>query len=253
MAYSNIDAIRQALLQESLSNLGGQNVKGLLSPTQTPLQAGLLGAMTQLQPYTGYTTTPTTFGQSIGAALMGGASGVQRQKESDLTRALKGLELYGKLSPNLTEFQKNVKRFNELDSIPEDKRTQSEKNEYDFIKDRLEKTPPKENLLDIVKGAYAKNPEDRSQFEIDSIEKWKKEADLYQLLASNISSQGDNIPTNNANQQNETDYKIYNTMEPQQILESMNNVDDAEAEKIYDSLDSDIKEKVIELYNNYKS
>ncbi len=56
----SVDAIRSALLQESLGRLGGAgNIQGLLAPTQTPLQAGLLGAMKQLQPYTGYTTTPT--------------------------------------------------------------------------------------------------------------------------------------------------------------------------------------------------
>ena len=176
MAYSNIEAIRQALLQESLSNLGGQDVKGLLAPTQTALQAGLLGGMQQLAPYTGYTTTPTTFGQSIGATLMGAASGVQKQKESDLTRALQGIELYGKLAPNLTEFQKNVKRFNEIDAIPEEKRTTSEKNEYSFLKDRLTDSS-KETLSDftlsVIKKAEDTGYESLSQVEKDAYDRWK--------------------------------------------------------------------------------
>lgn len=94
-----VDSIRQALLQP-FSNLSAKDVKGLLAPTQTPLQAGLLGAMQGLQPYTGYTKTPSTFGQAIGSALMGAAGGVQQQKESNLTRALQGLQLYGDLKPD---------------------------------------------------------------------------------------------------------------------------------------------------------
>jgi len=100
--YTNtpiIDSIRQALIQP-LSNLSAKDVKGLLAPTQTPLQAGLLGAMQGLAPYTGYTTTPTTFGQAIGSALTGAAGGVQQQKESNLNRALQGLKLYGDLKPD---------------------------------------------------------------------------------------------------------------------------------------------------------
>lgn len=94
-----VDSIRQALLQP-FANLSAKDVKGLLAPTQTPLQAGLLGAMQGLQPYTGYTKTPSTFGQAIGSALMGAAGGVQQQKESNLTRALQGLKLYGDLKPD---------------------------------------------------------------------------------------------------------------------------------------------------------
>ena len=100
--YTNtpiIDSIRQALIQP-LSNLSAKDVKGLLAPTQTPLQAGLLGAMQGLAPYTGYTTTPITFGQAIGSALTGAAGGVQQQKESNLNRALQGLKLYGDLKPD---------------------------------------------------------------------------------------------------------------------------------------------------------
>lgn len=138
MATMSVDAIRSALLQESLGRLGGAGgVKGLLAPTQTPLQAGLLGAMQQLQPFTGYTTTPTTFGQAIGAGLMGAAGGVQEQKTSDLSRALQGLELYSALGDDDTEFQQNVKRFNKIDAIPEGERSQSEKNEYSILQNKL--------------------------------------------------------------------------------------------------------------------
>jgi hypothetical protein len=121
MATMSVDAIRSALLQESLGRLGGAGgVKGLLTPTQTPLQAGLLGAMQQLQPFTGYTTTPTTFGQAIGAGLMGAAGGVQQQKESDLARALQGLKLYGDLKPDeLTGKALEIKYYTDRGFTPQ--------------------------------------------------------------------------------------------------------------------------------------
>ena len=76
-----------------------QQLQGLLKPQQTTLQSGLLGAMQGLAPYTGYTTTPTTFGQAISGALTGAAGGIQQQKQSDLATALQGLELFSKFQP----------------------------------------------------------------------------------------------------------------------------------------------------------
>jgi len=51
-----------------------EQLKSLLSPQQTQLQAGLLGSAQALQPYMGYTTTPTTFGQAAVGALTGAGS-----------------------------------------------------------------------------------------------------------------------------------------------------------------------------------
>lgn len=76
-----------------------QQLQSLLKPQQTTLQSGLLGAMQGLAPYTGYTTTPTTFGQAISGALTGAAGGIQQQKQSDLATALQGLELFSKFQP----------------------------------------------------------------------------------------------------------------------------------------------------------
>jgi len=251
MAYSNIEAIRQALLQESLSNLGGQNIKGLLSPTQTALQAGLLGGMQQLAPYTGYTTTPTTIGQSIGAALMGAAGGVQKQKESDLTKALQGLELYGKLAPNLTDFQKNVKRFNEIDAIPEEQRTQSEKNEYSFLKDRLTDSS-KETLSDFTLSVIKKKQkgEKLSAVEEDAYNKWRKEGDIWSLMAQSMGMDIEQ-PTE-PTEPTKADFDRFKSYPAQEILNIMNNLNDKDANDLYDSLDDDKRDELDILYNNIK-
>jgi hypothetical protein len=87
------DLIKQYMGAISQNLPSPQQLQGLLKPQQTTLQSGLLGAMQGLAPYTGYTTTPTTFGQAISGALTGAAGGIQQQKQSDLAKALQGLEL----------------------------------------------------------------------------------------------------------------------------------------------------------------
>ena len=82
-----------------------EQLKGLLQPQQTQLQAGLLGAAQALQPYMGYTTTPTTFGQAAAAGLTGAAGGIQQKQQSDLTRALQGLNVYSAIK-DFTEKEK---------------------------------------------------------------------------------------------------------------------------------------------------
>jgi hypothetical protein len=87
------DFLKQYMGSLSQNLPSPQELQGLLKPQQTRLQAGLLGAMQGIAPYTGYTTTPTTFGQAISGALTGAAGGIQQKQESDLARALQGLEL----------------------------------------------------------------------------------------------------------------------------------------------------------------
>jgi len=82
-----------------------EKLKGLLQPQQTQLQAGLLGAAQALQPYMGYTTTPTTFGQAAVGALTGAAGGIQQKEQSDLARALQGLNVYSAIK-DVTEKEK---------------------------------------------------------------------------------------------------------------------------------------------------
>lgn len=93
------DLIKQYMGAISQNLPSPQQLQGLLKPQQTTLQSGLLGAMQGLAPYTGYTTTPTTFGQAISGALTGAAGGIQQQKQSDLATALQGLELFSKFQP----------------------------------------------------------------------------------------------------------------------------------------------------------
>jgi hypothetical protein len=180
MATMSVDAIRSALLQESLGRLGGAGgVKGLLTPTQTPLQAGLLGAMQQLQPFTGYTTTPTTFGQAIGAGLMGAAGGVQKQKESDIASALKGLELYSALdTDDDSEFDKQLKEYEKLSLIPQDQRTQQQQLRLDVLTDKLRDQPTKDSLSDftlsVIKKAEEEGMDSLSDVEKDAYNRWKK-------------------------------------------------------------------------------
>ena len=94
-----IDDIRQALISP-FSNLSTEDIKGLLQPQQTKLQAGLLGALQGIQPYMGWSTTPVSLGQAAVGALTGAAGGLQQKQESDLTRALQGLQLYSDLQPD---------------------------------------------------------------------------------------------------------------------------------------------------------
>lgn len=90
-----------------------EQLKGLLAPQQTQLQAGLLGAAQALQPYMGYTTTPTTFGQAAAAGLTGAAGGIQEKQESDLARALQGLNVYSAIK-DVTEKEKPLSTIGKL-------------------------------------------------------------------------------------------------------------------------------------------
>ena len=93
------DFLKQYMGSLSQNLPSPQELQGLLKPQQTRLQAGLLGAMQGIAPYTGYTATPTTFGQAISGALTGAAGGIQKKQESDLAKALQGLELFSKFQP----------------------------------------------------------------------------------------------------------------------------------------------------------
>jgi len=90
-----------------------EQLKGLLAPQQTQLQAGLLGAAQALQPYMGYTTTPTTFGQAAVGALTGAAGGIQEKQQSDLARALQGLNVYSAIK-DVTEKEKPLSTIGKL-------------------------------------------------------------------------------------------------------------------------------------------
>jgi len=256
MATMSVDAIRSALLQESLGRLGGAgNIQGLLAPTQTPLQAGLLGAMKQLQPYTGYTTTPTTFGQAIGAGLMGAAGGVQEQKASDLSRALQGLELYSALGDDDSEFDKQLKEYEQLSLIPQDQRTKQQQLRLDVLTDKLRDQPTKDTLSDftlsVIKKAQEEGMDSLSSVEKDAYERWKKGGgDLFSFLQA-ASGQDTPIPTDSTNGGKETDntFSFAKDFDAQQILNLMISLPDEMAEKLYESLDPEKAEEVSELYS----
>lgn len=107
------------ILQKYLSFLPQpEQLKGLLAPQQTRLQAGLLGAAQALQPYMGYTKIPTTFGQAAVGALTGAATGLQQKEQSDLARALQGLDIYSTIASSIPEekgFESDV--FQEISDI----------------------------------------------------------------------------------------------------------------------------------------
>lgn len=174
-----MDAIRSAILQQSLGAMGGADgVKGLLGPTQTPLQAGLLGAMQQLQPFTGYTTTPTTFGQAAVSALTGAAGGIQQKKESDLSRALQGLEIYSALGDDDSEFDKQLEEYEKLSLIPQDQRTKKQQLRLDVLTDKLRDKPTKDSLSDytlsVIRKADKEGLDSLSDVEKDAYDRWKK-------------------------------------------------------------------------------
>jgi len=249
MATMSVDAIRNALLQESLSRLGGAgNIQGLLAPTQTTLQAGLLGAMKQLQPYTGYTTTPTTFGQAIGAGLMGAASGVQEQKTSDLSRALKGLELYSALDTDDSEFDKQLKEYEKLSLIPEDQRTKQQQLRLDVLTDKLRDQPTKDTLSDFTLSVIKKKQkgEKLSEVEQDAYDRWKKGGgDLFSFLQGASGDSGisqEPIPKEN-------NFNYAKNLSSQTILGMMNDLSDEDALKLYESLDSEKQDEVGLLYS----
>ena len=256
MATMSVDAIRNALLQESLSRLGGAgNIQGLLAPTQTTLQAGLLGAMKQLQPYTGYTTTPTTFGQAIGAGLMGAAGGVQEQKTSDLSRALKGLELYSALdTDDDSEFDKQLKEYEKLSLIPQDQRTKNQQLRLDVLTDKLRDQPTKDTLSDftlsVIKKAQEEGMDSLSDVEKDAYDRWKKGGgDLFSFLQG---ASGDSGISQELPKETDNTFSFAKDFNAQQILNLMNSLPDEMGEKLFESLDPEKAEEVSELYNQIR-
>lgn len=87
---SVLDLMMQQEAMKALENLNKPSKVGLLGQPQSALQAGLLGGLKEIAPYTGYSTTPTTFGQAISGALTGVGSGVQdfqtQQSKENLER-----------------------------------------------------------------------------------------------------------------------------------------------------------------------
>ena len=70
-----------------------QRLQGLLQPQQTRLQAGLLGASSGVLPLMGVRDRPVGIGEVLLAAGTGAQAGLQQKEQSDLARALQGLEL----------------------------------------------------------------------------------------------------------------------------------------------------------------
>lgn len=70
-----------------------QRLQGLLQPQQTRLQAGLLGASSGVLPLMGVRDRPVGLGEVLLAAGTGAQAGIQQKEQSDLARALQGLEL----------------------------------------------------------------------------------------------------------------------------------------------------------------
>lgn len=87
---SILDLMMQQEAMKALENLNKPSRAGLLGQPQSALQAGLLGGLKGIAPYTGYSTTPTTFGQAISGTLTGVGSGVQdfqtQQSKENLER-----------------------------------------------------------------------------------------------------------------------------------------------------------------------
>lgn len=76
-----------------------KQLQSLLSPQQTRLQAGLLGASSGVLPLMGVRDRPVGIGEALLAAGTGAQAGLQQKEQSDLTRALQGLELFSKFQP----------------------------------------------------------------------------------------------------------------------------------------------------------
>jgi hypothetical protein len=245
-----IDELKQALISPFL-NLSSKDVQGLLQPQQTKLQAGLLGALERIQPYMGYTTTPTTFGQAAVSALTGAAGGLQQKQESDLARALQGLQLYSALdTDDDSEFDKQLKEYEKLSLIPQDQRTKQQQLRLDVLTDKLRDQPTKDSLSDftlsVIKKAQEEGIDSLSGVEEDAYNRWKKGGgDLFSFLQGASGDSGmtqEPIPKEN-------NFSYAQNLSPQTILDMMNDLSDDMGEKLYESLDPEKKEKVSELYD----
>jgi hypothetical protein len=82
------------LLKQSMTYMPtADQLKGLLSPQQTRLQAGLLGASSGVLPLMGVRDRPVGLGEVLLAAGTGAQAGLQQKQQSDLTSALQGLSI----------------------------------------------------------------------------------------------------------------------------------------------------------------
>jgi len=88
---SILDLMMQQEAMTALQNLNKPSSAGLLGQPQTALQAGLLGGMKGIEPYTGYTTVPTTFGQAITGAITGAGGGIQDYETAQSKKNLERL------------------------------------------------------------------------------------------------------------------------------------------------------------------
>jgi hypothetical protein len=248
-----IDELKQALISPFL-NLSSKDVQGLLQPQQTKLQAGLLGALQGVQPYMGYTTTPVSFGQAAVSALTGAAGGLQQKQESDLARALQGLQLYSALGDDDdTEFQQNVKRFNKIDAIPEGERSQSEKNEYSILQNKLlSKGKDTETTSYLKYGVLKKIADGVKPDELSSGEKeiWKliqrDEDPLSQILKLAAGDESPIIPTK---PEPEPEEQInISEMSDQELANAIKNEKDKDKQlQIFESLPEERKYEVAPL------
>lgn len=80
-----------------------QQIQSLLSPQQTRLQAGLLGASSGVLPLMGVRDRPVGLGEVLLAAGTGAQAGIQQKEQSDLARALQGLGIASTLKDLSTE------------------------------------------------------------------------------------------------------------------------------------------------------
>lgn len=82
------------LLKQSMAYMPtADQLKGLLSPQQTRLQAGLLGASSGVLPLMGVRDRPVGLGEVLLAAGTGAQAGLQQKQQSDLASALQGLNI----------------------------------------------------------------------------------------------------------------------------------------------------------------
>ena len=82
------------LLKQSMTYMPtADQLKGLLSPQQTRLQAGLLGASSGVLPLMGVRDRPVGLGEVLLAAGTGAQAGLQQKQQSDLASALQGLNI----------------------------------------------------------------------------------------------------------------------------------------------------------------
>jgi len=90
-----------------------KQLQSLLSPQQTRLQAGLLGASSGVLPLMGVRDRPVGLGEVLLAAGTGAQAGLQQKEQSDLARALQGLNVYSAIK-DVTEKEKPLSTIGKL-------------------------------------------------------------------------------------------------------------------------------------------